>query len=60
MVVGALVSDDAAYLREQAERCFRLALQTTDPDVREILRALGREFERKVTELERKDVDEKR
>jgi len=43
---------DAKYLKEQAERCFRLAQQTADRALREKLLLLGNEFEKKAAELE--------
>jgi hypothetical protein len=43
---------DAAYLREQAQRCFRLAREIMDTDVRAKLEELGREFEEKAKELD--------
>jgi hypothetical protein len=47
---------DAAYLREQAQRCFRLAREIMDTDVRAKLEELGREFEEKAKELDRGDT----
>jgi hypothetical protein len=44
---------DSAYLREQAQRCFRLAREIMDADVRAKLDELGREFELKAKELDR-------
>jgi hypothetical protein len=46
---------DAGYMREQAQRCYRLAREIMDRDVREKLEELGREFEQKAKELEQKN-----
>ncbi len=44
---------DAAHLREQAQRCYRLAREVMDLDVRQRLEALGHEFEEKATAAEK-------
>ena len=45
---------DIDHLREQAQRCYRLAREVMDLDVRRQLEELGREFEQKATALEHK------
>ena len=45
---------DATYLREQAERCRRLARLATDPKLRGKLLELGQDFDRKAAELDKK------
>lgn len=44
---------DADYMREQAQRCFRLAREIMDREVRGKLEELGREFEQKAKEIEK-------
>jgi len=39
-------------MRQQAQRCFRLARAISNPEVVEALEALGHEFEAKAAELE--------
>jgi hypothetical protein len=41
------------YLREQAQKCFRLARSITDTKAVTELEKLGRELEQKAAELER-------
>jgi len=43
---------ESQHMREQAQRCFRLARDVMDREVRTRLEELGREFERKAQELE--------
>jgi hypothetical protein len=45
---------DPDDLRRQAERCFRLARAINNHDVVVMLERLGREFEEKAREIERK------
>ena len=44
---------DAAYLREQAERCRRLAATVTTTDVVETLLAMAREYDERAADLDR-------
>ena len=43
---------DAKFMWDQAKRCFRLAREIMDAEVRAKLEELGREFEEKAKELE--------
>jgi hypothetical protein len=43
--------EDAAYLREQAERCFRLARTITDKEAVENLMKLGEDFLARANEV---------
>jgi hypothetical protein len=45
--------DDVARLRDYAERCFRLAFGLSDPEFRDALEAMGRDFSQKADGLER-------
>jgi hypothetical protein len=47
---------DALYLREQARRCYRLAREIMDADMRAKLDELGHEFDDRAKELEREGV----
>jgi hypothetical protein len=49
---------DVDRLRKQAERCYRLAREVLDLDVRRRLEELGREFERKAASAEQKGEPE--
>jgi hypothetical protein len=44
--------DEAADLRRQAERCFRLARWINNPDVIEELKRMGREFECRAAKID--------
>ena len=44
---------DAAYLREQAVRCRRLAATVTTTDVVDTLLAMAREYDERAAELDR-------
>jgi len=48
----------AVMLREQAERCRRLAQATTDREIAERLLELAREFDAEATALEEKPAEE--
>ena len=45
--------DDAHYLREQAQRCWRLAQSIFDAQAIAALKEMAREFEQQAAELER-------
>ena len=45
-------SSEIEYLRQQAEKCFRLSRSVNDPKTVAELEKLGREFERRAAELE--------
>jgi hypothetical protein len=52
--IHACTMTDVEYLRHQARRCFRLARSINDPNTVAQLEALGREFEQRASELERR------
>ena len=45
-------SSEIEYLRQQAEKCFRLSRSINDPKAVAELEKLGREFEQRAAELE--------
>ena len=45
--------DHAKHLREQAERCFRLARDATNRELRTQLEVFGREFVERANTIER-------
>lgn len=44
--------DQVKYLREQAERCFRLAQEATNQELRTQLEVFGREFAERADHIE--------
>jgi hypothetical protein len=52
MLVSRFPLPDADYMRRQAERCFRLARQMMNSDIRDLLEQMGREFEEKARLLD--------
>ena len=49
------MSEDAAYLREQARRCRRLARGIATPDVAATLNRMAVEYDAKAEEMEKRD-----
>jgi hypothetical protein len=47
------MSEDAAFLREQARRCRRLARQISTPDVIRTLTLMAEDYETRADTLER-------
>jgi hypothetical protein len=54
---GDGIRRQARFLREQAERCRRLANATTDADASRRLLELAREFEEQATKAEEENRD---
>jgi hypothetical protein len=48
------MSDDAAFLREQARRCRRLARGIATPDVVETLNRMASDYDTRADEMERR------
>jgi hypothetical protein len=48
------MSDDAAYLREQARRCRRLARGVATPDVAERLERMADEYDARAEAMEKR------
>jgi len=48
------MSDDAAFLREQARRCRRLARGIATPDVVETLNGMADDYDARADEIERR------
>ncbi len=48
------MSDDAAFLREQARRCRRLAQGIATPDVAETLTQMASDYEARADEMEKR------
>jgi hypothetical protein len=48
------MSDDAAYLREQARRCRRLARGVATPDVAETLERMAVDYDARADEMEKR------
>ena len=48
------MSDDAAFLREQARRCRRLARGIATPDVVETLSQMARDYDARADEIEKR------
>ncbi|HEX8480961.1 MAG TPA: hypothetical protein VF650_03570 [Allosphingosinicella sp.] len=48
------MSDDAAFLREQARRCRRLARGIVTPDVVETLNGMADDYEARAVEIEKR------
>lgn len=48
------MSDDAAFLREQARRCRRLARAIATPDVVETLSRMARDYDARADEIEKR------
>jgi hypothetical protein len=48
----AEMSEDAAFMREQARRCRRLARQITTPDVIRTLTLMAEDYETRAEKLE--------
>jgi len=48
------MSDDAAFLREQARRCRRLARGIATPDVAETLERMASDYEARAEEMEKR------
>jgi hypothetical protein len=48
------MSEDAAYLREQARRCRRLARGVATPDVAETLERMADEYDARAEEMEKR------
>ena len=48
------MSDDAAFLREQARRCRRLARGIATPDVVETLNSMADDYDARADEIERR------
>jgi hypothetical protein len=46
------MSDDAAFLREQARRCRRLARGIATPDVAETLEQMAHDYDARAAEME--------
>jgi len=53
-----VVVSESNQLRDKAARAFRLARSITDAKAVEALEELGREFQRKAMELERREASE--
>ncbi len=49
------MSEDAAFLREQARRCRRLARGIATPDVVETLNRMAGDYEARAEEMEKRD-----
>jgi hypothetical protein len=49
------MSDDAAFLREQARRCRRLARDISTPDVVKTLTLMAEDYEARAAKMEKKD-----
>jgi hypothetical protein len=49
------MSEDAAFLREQARRCRRLARGVATPDVVETLSRMAEDYDAKADEMEKRD-----
>jgi hypothetical protein len=47
------MNEDAAYLREQARRCRRLARGVATPDVTETLERMAVEYDARADEMEK-------
>ena len=52
----ACMSDDAAFLREQARRCRRLARGIATPDVVETLTQRATDYDARADEMEKRSV----
>ena len=48
------MSDDAAFLREQARRCRRLARGIATPDVAETLNGMASDYDARADEMEKR------
>jgi hypothetical protein len=48
------MSDDAAFLREQARRCRRLARGIATPDVAETLNQMAVDYDARADEMEKR------
>lgn len=48
------MSDDAAFLREQARRCRRLARAVATPDVVETLNRMAVDYDARAEEMEKR------
>jgi hypothetical protein len=48
------MSDDAAFLREQARRCRRLARGIATPDVVETLEQMASDYDARAEEMEKR------
>ena len=48
------MSDDAAFLREQARRCRRLARGIATPDVAETLKQMAVDYDARADEIEKR------
>jgi hypothetical protein len=55
MLVNAAVITDAAYLRQQAERCRRLSLDCTDPQTAHSLRLMGEDYAARAAQAEARE-----
>jgi hypothetical protein len=49
------MSEDAAFLREQARRCRRLARAVSTPDVVRTLTLMAEDYDARAEKLERED-----
>ena len=49
------MSDDAAFMREQARRCRRLARGIATPDVVETLNRMADEYDSRAEEMENRE-----
>lgn len=55
MIFRPEAQQNAAWLRERADQCFRLARAVAQPDVAEQLQRLGEEFEKRARMIEETD-----